>query len=1180
MRKKIKQKIHNDSKKSCKPIIEKKINLMTPVYLHRKINLNNNILEKKTPKNKNFPIIIGDNKLNFSLKNKISNNSIKNIVMNSIENNKNKEIKREKNQLKCNNYTNIGFISETISNILNKKKVYKNYEKALLGTKKSGKNQKKDATIENKENIRTNYNEKTNISINLNNYNNINKLENNLNINNVMIQNDNNNLYSSVQRNNYIKKKIINFGQKKNINNTNNNLNISGFNTIKNAKDNCISNDRSQKIRKKTNNFIKNNDDNYYTNRIIEDYTSSNCHNFTYNNKNYNYLYDNYSFVGNSSLQKRKISFGDYNNNTPDNSKHAINYSINDNSENRVTNSCYLDNILSFRKVKPKIFYKSPLNKCSIGSLQTGKISRDFSENKENNCRTKSFISKTNLIKFPSSRDTTFKKLNIKNYVNSKNNQNSYFSLNYTNTDTNDNTSMDSCNKKILEKLKKNSLNGQKSKYYLKIKKVIKGYANKENKNIIKKIERKKNNKPISGIIKYNCWNKDKFNFSHRTLSNFNTKSAKGQNLIDVNDIIIKAINNKEFSLFKKRKKLSKSSSILHLRNINSNDKIGSLKKNKYKIITPKKSENKHINKILFNSIKNVSQGDKNEKEFDKNNQANQLKSPIFGKITDNNSNGLSNIATSHKNNSGSNINKNTSNSSFIINEIENYTKKNCDEINNNIKIKIYEEEKIIDFDLLYTLESKLKMLLIKINNYQICYNECQDWLSYFFGTNFYEKELILFNLEQNKNQMMNFIKFELLCFMMCYDISFNKNYNQTSLLLKTIFNLLQKNFLILIYYAINTIYENNENKDKNIINNINYNEQMIIIKKLQEVINNELKMNLENQDISELLILQIFSDNFKLIKNYFEMIIENIYSMMNDINTNIISSDINDNKKPYYYNFPDCLKINIIKLNDKKKSYIISKFFRNTLESIDLYTIKDFKLFFNLYLNKSTDNLFIQQYYNNRRIYSLIPYPPSSSPINPEKVLLPPINSKKFNYTIILDLDETLIYLEKEYYTFNNIHNIKNKKLTLRPGLFNFLDRMKKIYEIILFTFSSPEYASPIIQLIEKEGKYFEHILYIQQAIYMNGSYVKNIQYLGRDIKKTIIIEDNINNISKFNRDNAICIKPFYGDISNEKNTLQLLGNILNKIRYDAEITGDIVKSLHKEKYNIITEISSNLEE
>ena len=139
----------------------------------------------------------------------------------------------------------------------------------------------------------------------------------------------------------------------------------------------------------------------------------------------------------------------------------------------------------------------------------------------------------------------------------------------------------------------------------------------------------------------------------------------------------------------------------------------------------------------------------------------------------------------------------------------------------------------------------------MKINKYQICYNECQDFLSYFFGINFYEKELSLFNSEYNKNKMIYIIKFEIICYLMCYDISFNKNYSQTSILLKTIFNLLHKNYLILISYIIKTINENenekNDNKEKNNnFNNNNYIEQMIIIKKLQEVIKNELKMNFQ----------------------------------------------------------------------------------------------------------------------------------------------------------------------------------------------------------------------------------------------------------------------------------------------------------------------------------------------
>ena len=66
-----------------------------------------------------------------------------------------------------------------------------------------------------------------------------------------------------------------------------------------------------------------------------------------------------------------------------------------------------------------------------------------------------------------------------------------------------------------------------------------------------------------------------------------------------------------------------------------------------------------------------------------------------------------------------------------------------------------------INLDLFYTLESKLNSLLLKLNNYEICYNETQDWLSYFFGNYFYEKEMEMFDSEQNKKQMIYYINFE-----------------------------------------------------------------------------------------------------------------------------------------------------------------------------------------------------------------------------------------------------------------------------------------------------------------------------------------------------------------------------------------------------------------------------------
>ena len=599
---------------------------------------------------------------------------------------------------------------------------------------------------------------------------------------------------------------------------------------------------------------------------------------------------------------------------------------------------------------------------------------------------------------------------------------------------------------------------------------------------------------------------------------------------------------------------------------------------------TPKRNDKKQ-NRLINNISKGIpnSEVDNKIKKNTKNEKSDKNgKSDSENKNNQNNTKGSSSTSNHLYN---TYITKNSTNSSFLLNdEIKNldinaYTEK-LYFTENSTKV-IENDQKIINLDIFYTLESKLNILLLKLNNYEICYNETQDWLSYFFGNYFYEKEIEMFDLEQNKKQMIYYINFELICYFMCYDISFNKNYNQVSILLKTIFNLLHKNYLCLISYTIKKITEKNESKDINIINNNNYVEQMIIIKKLQEVIKSELKMNLE-QDINEDVVLEIVKDNFKQISNYYNMIIENIYSTTLEISDKVNNISFENNilqKKIIYYKFPECLKINILKINDKKKSYIITDFFKNALNSIELYNIKEFKYFYNLYLNKSTDNLFIQQHFQNKKLYSLVPSSPYSQ-VNSDKKILSPINSEKYTYSLILDLDETLIHLEREYYTFNNIHNIKNKKLTLRPGLINFLEKMKKIYEIILFTFSPKEYADSIVDVIEKDEKYFEHKLYVQHASYNNGKFVKDINDLGRDIKSTIIIEDNINNVYKSNLDNTICIKPFYGECNNEKNTLQLLGNILNKVRYDAEITGDIRKSIMKEKYNIITEISSNLEE
>jgi hypothetical protein len=524
------KKLNIETKKSNISIMEKKINIMSPIYLPRKINDK----KRKSPINS----FISDEYQIFSTKNrKCPMYSMKNNIINSIEVKKTKKTKN--NFIQKQNSSNNDFISEIFLNF----------------------NNKELNTLENKENIKPNYNNKyNNIYINLNKSNcNISKLENNsLNIDNIMIQNNNNNFYSSIPKKNYIKRKIISIGNKNK--NVCYGFNLNKKNDMKNSKEINMNDNRTHRIRKKLS-YYKIND------KICLDKKGMNSYfgNYMNSSNNINSFANDNSYIGNiSKIENRKIS----NNISSENSKYFINNKLNIN-ENKI-NNIFLDNIYPFKKVKVSPIYKSPNNKYPKIKLESIKSNNDFPENRN------LFQCKANLIRYPSSRDSIFNKLSINNNLN---NQNSYFSLNYTNTDTNDNISIDSANKKILRKMKKGSIkNIKKRNLCVKINKeklLKKSNIIKDNSN-----EYKFRNKILKSEEKYSEKEKDR-QIVHRTLSNCQQNVGKSCRL-DVydDDIIIKVIQNKELS-FKKGKKMTKSNSCLNYNKIYKADEINALKQSK-----------------------------------------------------------------------------------------------------------------------------------------------------------------------------------------------------------------------------------------------------------------------------------------------------------------------------------------------------------------------------------------------------------------------------------------------------------------------------------------------------------------------------------------------------------------------------------------------------------------------
>lgn len=114
---------------------------------------------------------------------------------------------------------------------------------------------------------------------------------------------------------------------------------------------------------------------------------------------------------------------------------------------------------------------------------------------------------------------------------------------------------------------------------------------------------------------------------------------------------------------------------------------------------------------------------------------------------------------------------------------------------------------------------------------------------------------------------------------------------------------------------------------------------------------------------------------------------------------------------------------------------------------------------------------------------------------------------------TLVLDLDETLIHFVST-----------EKKFKLRPGCLQFLKDMANLFELVIFTAAAQEYADFILNIIEKRlndgvndndqsketRTFIDHRLYRHHCQLDDGVFVKDLSMLGRDLSKTIIV-DNI---------------------------------------------------------------------
>ena len=138
---------------------------------------------------------------------------------------------------------------------------------------------------------------------------------------------------------------------------------------------------------------------------------------------------------------------------------------------------------------------------------------------------------------------------------------------------------------------------------------------------------------------------------------------------------------------------------------------------------------------------------------------------------------------------------------------------------------------------------------------------------------------------------------------------------------------------------------------------------------------------------------------------------------------------------------------------------------------------------------------------------------------------ILPNLDINKYKYSVVLELDETLVhYCEEDNNFFVKVRN----------GCEDFLDFIHNFCEIIIFSTSGIEYSNIVIDNLNKNS------CLIDNRIYKENHKDIDLSKINRDLNKTFFIchEENFFNVPK---ENIIKLTEFDGD-ENDKEFLKLL--------------------------------------
>ncbi|KAF0041977.1 hypothetical protein F2P81_005509 [Scophthalmus maximus] len=141
---------------------------------------------------------------------------------------------------------------------------------------------------------------------------------------------------------------------------------------------------------------------------------------------------------------------------------------------------------------------------------------------------------------------------------------------------------------------------------------------------------------------------------------------------------------------------------------------------------------------------------------------------------------------------------------------------------------------------------------------------------------------------------------------------------------------------------------------------------------------------------------------------------------------------------------------------------------------------------------------------------------PSQSQHSRPQLRDIPPKTRSTPEATLVLDLEETLM--------FSSLNVIEDAEFTFHTA---FQDNR---YKLFVYTCAKKEYAEKILDVLDPQRKLFRHRLYQDDCACVLGHYIKDLNILGRDLGKTVVL-DNAPHTYPYHLMNTIPIKSWSGE-------------------------------------------------